>query len=65
MDRGDDLPLGMPQLMMSATKDWQIHPDIVQGRDEWLNTDSRIKQDLRQSIADPIIPAGADVDLRQ
>lgn len=30
-DRGDTLPLGLPQLMMSFTGDGQLHPDLASG----------------------------------
>lgn len=64
VDRGDDLPLGLPELMMSATKDGDIHSDIIQGRDERMNTESLLKRELRNNIAEPQIPAGADVGLK-
>lgn len=64
-DRGDELPMGMPQLMMSATEDHQIHPDIIQGRDERLNSDSLLKKEMREHIKEPSIPEGSDLGLRQ
>lgn len=64
VDRGDEIPLGMPQLMMSATKDRDIHPDIIKGRDERLQTESATKRELRQDIIEPEIPHGADIGLK-
>lgn len=63
VDRGDELPLGQPQLMMSATRGGVIHPDILQGRDERLNSDSAEKKELRKNIKTSSIPEGADLGL--
>lgn len=63
VDRGDELPLGPPELMMSLTRDGQIHPDIVQGRDERFGIDSRQLKEYRNGIVSPTIPADADVGL--
>lgn len=32
VDRGDTLPLGIPQIMMSLTRDGQLHDNLAQGK---------------------------------
>ena len=39
-DRGDELPLGLPQLMMGFTADGQVDPALVASRDHDLHIDT-------------------------
>lgn len=60
VDRGDELPLGPPQLMMGFTADGQADPDMVARRDQKLDVSVERKKRLREDIpAAPIAP-GAD-----
>lgn len=59
-DKGKNLPLGMPQLMMGFTADGQHNAAMVQERDRRLGIDSSAKRKQREDIAAPPIDAGAD-----
>ncbi|EPE34598.1 hypothetical protein GLAREA_10292 [Glarea lozoyensis ATCC 20868] len=50
VDRGDELPLGMPQLMMSFTADEQVPWDKVKERDEKYGVDTMKKREARKGI---------------
>ncbi|CCU75183.1 DUF1264 domain protein [Blumeria hordei DH14] len=60
VDRGDALPLGTPQLMMSFTADNQIPWETVRNRDERYGIKTEKKRDLRQRIESPEILDDAD-----
>lgn len=52
-DRGDKLPLGVPQLMMGFTGDGQARPELVTERDERFDVDSHQLRDARADIDAP------------
>jgi hypothetical protein len=59
VDRGDKLPLGIPQLMMAFTADGQAKANIISERDKlYGSTDA--KKAARADIVDAKIAAGAD-----
>ncbi|UZJ53997.1 hypothetical protein CBS101457_003317 [Exobasidium rhododendri] len=60
VDRGDELPYGAPQLMMSVTQDSQMSSSKVQERDSKYGVDSAYKKELRKDIALPPTPDGID-----
>jgi hypothetical protein len=59
VDRGDKLPMGIPQLMMAFTADGQAKANIVAERDK-LYTASASKKAARADIADAKLDPGAD-----
>ena len=59
VDRGDKLPMGIPQLMMAFTADGQANPAIVSQRDQ-LHGPSGAKKATRSDIPDTKIDPGAD-----
>lgn len=60
-DRGDALPLGAPQLMMSFTGAGQFDFEReVGGRDARFGTDWRRKKELRKDIEEPEVHPDAD-----
>src|SRR5437868_10854622 len=59
VDRGDKLPMGIPQLMMAFTADGQANPAIVSQRDQ-LHGPSGAKKSTRSDIPDTKIDPGAD-----
>lgn len=60
-DRGDELPLGEPQLMTSFTARDQFDFEKVVGeRDGRMGTDWRRKKELRAYIREPEIHEDAD-----
>ena len=60
VDRGDELPLGIPQLMMGFTKDGQANPSMVADRDKRFNTSTDKEKSNRQDIPMPTLVAGAN-----
>ncbi|KAI9760870.1 MAG: Cytoplasmic glyoxalase II [Chaenotheca gracillima] len=61
VDRGDKVPLGPPQLMMSFTHGSQLNfDDIVGERDQRYGVDSKHKAKLREDIPDPRTHEDAD-----
>ncbi|MCJ1433266.1 hypothetical protein MMC27_002625 [Xylographa pallens] len=60
VDRGDVVPMGAPELMMSFTGEEQLmeKADLVRGRDEKFGTELEHKREIRQGIAEPEIEAG-------
>ncbi|KAF8866702.1 DUF1264-domain-containing protein [Acephala macrosclerotiorum] len=60
VDRGDTLPLGQPQLMMSFTKDEQVPWEKVKDRDESYGVDTGHKKEVRKGIEDVKIHEDAD-----
>ncbi|KAF7365384.1 DUF1264-domain-containing protein [Mycena venus] len=60
-DRGDALPLGKPELMMSFTRDGQFDFEGRVGeRDAQFGVDYRRKQEARKGIEVPVIHPDAD-----
>lgn len=60
VDRGDPLPLGLPQLMMSYTRDEQVPWDKIRDRDEKFGISSSVKKQLRSQIESFEIHEDAD-----
>ncbi|MDB6136103.1 MAG: hypothetical protein JWM59_4346 [Verrucomicrobiales bacterium] len=60
VDRGDNLPLGIPQLMMGFTADGQANPSIVSARDQGYGISSEERKGKRAGIPAPVIAPGAD-----
>ena len=60
VDRGDKLPLGPAQLMMSFTNAEQLPglDELVAERDKKYGVDSQAKKDKRQYITEPVIHEG-------
>jgi hypothetical protein len=61
-DRGDELPLGPPQLMMSFTADGQVDPELVKKRDEDYGISTEQRKEARASYvkAPESLAAGCD-----
>lgn len=60
VDRGDVLPLGLPQLMMGFTADGQVDPLMVAARDREQQIDSaKLKAGRAGLVVRPVAP-GAD-----
>ena len=59
-DRGQELPLGVPQLMMGFTADGQAKADMVAARDRRFDLSSDAKRKDRESIVAPTVAEGAD-----
>lgn len=60
VDRGDQLPLGVPQLMMGFTKDGQANPQFLADRDRRFGASTEDKRKSRESIPMPTVAAGAN-----
>jgi hypothetical protein len=60
VDRGDQLPLGLPQLMMGFTADGQVDPALVAARDRELQVDTSQVRAGRADLPVRPIAAGAD-----
>jgi hypothetical protein len=60
VDRGDALPLGIPQLMMGYTRDGQFDPQAVAARDRSLGISMTEKRRARSEITVPTPAAGAN-----
>lgn len=52
-DRGDKLPLGLPQLMGAVTEDGQLAPALVEARDRKYGLDTAQLRQERQDIEGP------------
>ena len=59
-DRGDELPLGLPQLMMGFTADGQADPALVAARDHDLHIDTADTKARRAELLARPVAAGAD-----
>jgi hypothetical protein len=59
-DRGDELPLGMPQLMTSFTSDDQLPVEKLRDRDARFGVSSERKKAVREYIQEPEIHPDAD-----
>jgi hypothetical protein len=60
IDRGDQLPLGIPQLMMGYTRDGQLNPALISARDQRLGTSMQESRQARSEIPVPRPAAGAN-----
>ena len=60
VDRGDKVPLGIPQLMMAFTADGQVNPGLLAERDKEYGISSQEKKESRAGIVAPAIQPGAD-----
>lgn len=60
VDRGDQLPLGIPQLMMGFTADGQANPSMVSARDQGYGISSEERKGKRADIPAPGVAPGAD-----
>ena len=59
-DRGDQLPYGIPQLMMGFTQDGQANPELLQIRDRRFDISTDAKARDRQNIPKPTVQPGAN-----
>jgi hypothetical protein len=59
-DRGDQLPYGIPQLMMGFTADGQIDSTLLQARDQRVGVSMTAKEQDRRGIPAPPTQPGAD-----
>jgi hypothetical protein len=57
-DKGNELPLGEPQLMTSYTADGQLDVTKLEARDERFQTNYRDKRESRKNIPSPTIHKG-------
>jgi len=60
VDRGDKVPMGAPELMISFTKQEQLKKGLVEERDERFGADSKRKREQRSYIEEPEIHGDAD-----
>ncbi|AHL33553.1 hypothetical protein CD58_11875 [Pseudomonas brassicacearum] len=58
--QGNELPYGVPQLMMGFTADGQIDPQLVRERDRRMGVDSEATKRARAGIDTPPVDPGAD-----
>jgi hypothetical protein len=65
VDRGDELPLGLPQLMMGFTADGQADPGMVAERDRGLGIDPAGVKAQRADLPARPVAAGADAWRRE
>jgi hypothetical protein len=64
-DRGDELPLGMPQLMTSFTSDEQLPREKLRDRDARFGVSSERKKAVREYIPEPEIHPDADATWKE
>jgi len=60
VDKGDTLPMGPAQLMMSFTADHQVKPSLLRNRDQRLGIDTEKKRAERKDIPSHHPHPGAD-----
>ena len=60
VDRGDQVPLGLPQLMMGFTADGQVDPQLVADRDRERNIDAAAVKAKRANFPARPVAEGAD-----
>jgi hypothetical protein len=60
VDRGDKVPMGQPELMMSFTKDAQVPEGLIGERDVRFGVDSKTKKAKRGYIKEPNLHEDAD-----
>lgn len=59
-NKGDDLPLGIPQLMMGFTEDGQTQARLLQQRDQRMDVSTEKNRQARADIPMPMIAQGAN-----
>lgn len=59
-DPQNTLPMGIPHLMMGATKDGQIKPELIADRDQRFETSSDARRQARANIPMPAIDPQAN-----
>jgi hypothetical protein len=60
VDRGDALPMGIPQLMMGFTADGQVDPRLVERRDQDLAVSTEARRRQRLGLPDERVDPEAD-----
>jgi len=60
VDRGDALPLGIPQLMMGFTADGQVDPGLVAARDQEVGVSTAEAARRRAGLPDAAVDPAAD-----
>jgi len=60
VDRGDALPLGKPELMMSFTKDEQVPWDKIKDRDSRFGIETSRKKAVRKDLSPAAVHPDAD-----
>jgi hypothetical protein len=60
VDRGDALPLGIPQLMMGFTADGQVDPGLVAARDQDVGVSTGEAARRRAGLPAPAVDPAAD-----
>ena len=60
VDRGDVLPLGVPQLMMAFVEDGQLREDLRRQRDDYYQISSQEKRQQRADLEVGKMNLGAD-----
>lgn len=60
VDRGDQLPLGIPQLMMGFIADGQVDPELIRRRDARYDINSDAIREQRADMVRPLIDPLAD-----
>ncbi len=60
VDRGDELPLGIPQVMMGFTADGQAKPEMVADRDQRFDISTEENRRERADIPMPEVLPGAN-----
>ncbi len=60
IDRDQNLPMGIPQLMMGFTKDGQINQPLLQDRDKRYDISFEERRRTRNDIAMPTVDPGAN-----
>ncbi|XP_020583281.1 oil body-associated protein 1A-like [Phalaenopsis equestris] len=53
VDRGDELPLGVPSLMMALTRDGQLHEDLARGVEKKFGVSFEKERENRAYISGP------------
>jgi len=60
VDRGDQVPLGLPQLMMGLTADGQAKPELLAARDRMAKISAADQKKARADLVAPAIQPGSD-----
>jgi uncharacterized protein DUF1264 len=60
VDRGDKLPLGIPQLMMGFTADGQLDPKLLKKGEDYFKVSTEKNRENRRDIQPHQIAAGAN-----
>jgi hypothetical protein len=60
VDRGDQVPLGIPQLMMAFTSEGQVQPGLLQERDKAVGKAAADLKRKRSGIPTPAVDPAAD-----